>query len=74
MMPTRKDTTELHVARVAVALVEVALLREADALQSVVMAMMLVAVVQSVAVVALVARLAVARSLVIMTTTAIGVS
>ena len=64
-MPMRKDTAEQHVAREAVALVEVALLREADALQSVVMAMILVAVVQSVAVVALVARLA-ARSLVIM--------
>ena len=73
MMPTRKDTAELHVARVAVALVEVALLREADALQSVVMAMMLVAEDWSAAVEAVVAKLA-ARSLAIMMTMVIGVS
>ena len=72
-MLTRKVTAGLHVARVVVALVEVALLREADALQSVVMAMMLAAVVQIVMAEAAVARLA-ARSLVIMMTMATGVS
>ena len=70
MMPTRKDTAELHVARVAVALV---LPKEVVALQSVVMAMMLAAVVQIVMAEAAVARLA-ARSLVIMMTMATGVS
>ena len=83
MMPTRKDTAELHVARVpavSVALVEVVLLREAAAhqievavLQSVVMEMMLVAEDQSAVVEAVVARLA-ARSLAIMMTMVIGVS
>ena len=70
MMPTRKDTAGLHVARVAVALV---LPKEVVALQSVVMAMMLAAVVQIVMAEAAVARLA-ARSLVIMMTMATGVS
>ena len=83
MMPTRKDTAELHVARVpavSVALVEVVLLREAAAhqievavLQSVVMAMMLVAEDQIAVVEAVVAKLA-ARSLATMMTMVIGVS
>ena len=76
MMLMRKVTAELHVEKVlavsvalvaVVLLIEVAHRKEADALLSVFMAMMLVVVVE------VVARLT-ARSLVIMTTTAIGVS
>ena len=83
MMPTRKDTVEQPAARVlavSVAAEAVALQREAVAhqievavLQSVVMAMMLVAEDQSAVVEAVVTRLA-ARSLVTMMTMAIGVS
>ena len=69
-MPMRKDTAEQHVARAVAALV---LPKEVVALQSVVMAMMLAAVVQIVMAEAAVARLA-ARSLVIMMTMATGVS